>query len=203
TCGHARSHYSPRRPHHHRFPTRRSRRSTLGCCRVRSHEASVPDRESLAWPCPKHLRVGSGEVPELSNVHSGAVLPRNGKRRGLPGRILGCIQPVAYAAQKLACRCFAPKPPCHIFALHLRLHCETRFVIHDLEIVRAKPDEVRQVDGRRPLRHIHINAVSELLKESDHSAESCRRDAGQTKRCAPAVSAPPLLMVEAHLRRFH
>src|SRR5262245_8823167 len=61
TCGHARSHYSPRPPHHHRFPTRRSRRSTLGGCRVRSHEASVPDRESLAWPCPKHLRVGSAD----------------------------------------------------------------------------------------------------------------------------------------------
>jgi hypothetical protein len=61
TCGHARSHYSPRPPHHHRFPTRRSRRSTLGGCRVRSHEASASDRESLAWPCPKLLRVGSAD----------------------------------------------------------------------------------------------------------------------------------------------
>jgi hypothetical protein len=46
----------PRPSHHHRFPARPSRRTTLCGCRVRSHETSTPDRESVAPPCA-NLRV--------------------------------------------------------------------------------------------------------------------------------------------------
>jgi hypothetical protein len=57
--GHARPDYSLHPSHHYGSPDCPSRRSTFCGCRVRSHQTSAPDRESLAPPCPKPPRLGS------------------------------------------------------------------------------------------------------------------------------------------------
>src|SRR3989442_11780501 len=61
TMSHARPDDSPRSSHYHRFLHSPSRRCALCRCRVRSHETSTTDRESLAPSCTKSPRLGSAD----------------------------------------------------------------------------------------------------------------------------------------------
>src|SRR5262245_47341674 len=61
TMRHARFNDSPRPSHHYRTAGRPARRFTFRRCRVRSHQTSTLDRESLSPPCAQSPRLGSAD----------------------------------------------------------------------------------------------------------------------------------------------
>src|SRR6266581_918555 len=139
-------------------------------------------------------RMGKSSLTRLARYPEGG---------GLPARVLGRVEPVADATQEPARTGLAPEPPRDLLAAGGRLHRQVTLEIERLEIVGAVADEVGERQLRRPLGHVGVPPVGELLEEAHHPAESRGRNSAEPEKRAAAARLEPALVIAAHLRGLH
>src|SRR6266850_4565124 len=161
------------------------------------------DRMGKILPYLIRASAGGAPAPRRPAARTTTRLARDPEGRGLPARIVGGVEPVADATQEPARTGLGPEPPRDFLAAGGRLHRQVTLEIERLEIVGAVADEVGERQLRRPLGHVGVPPVGELLEEAHHPAESRGRNSAEPEKRAAAARLEPALVIAAHLRGLH